>query len=226
MENILALYHGSDHIISKPEYGLGKIHNDYGMGFYCTGDLELAKEWSASSPHSSGFVNAYEFNADGLNILNLENESILTWISILLNNRTFEVKGPLASAALDYLNENFLIDCNGYDAISGWRADDSYFAFAGDFINGAISVQGLGRAMRLGNLGMQFVLKSRRAFERIIFKGASETPVEIYYNKRKARDMEARSSYLHGERTSFSEDEIFITDLMRQRIGKDDPRIQ
>ena len=42
----LILLHGSDHKIEKPEYSLGKLTNDYGKGFYCTEDLEMAKEWA------------------------------------------------------------------------------------------------------------------------------------------------------------------------------------
>ena len=44
----MLLYHGSDHIIEKPEFGAGKKHNDYGRGFYCTQNIELAKEWAVS----------------------------------------------------------------------------------------------------------------------------------------------------------------------------------
>lgn len=45
MENILQIYHGSQDIIDTPEYGKGKSTNDYGKGFYCTENIELAKEW-------------------------------------------------------------------------------------------------------------------------------------------------------------------------------------
>ena len=38
------IYHGSKDIIKQPEYGKGKPHNDYGLGFYCTEDIEMAKE--------------------------------------------------------------------------------------------------------------------------------------------------------------------------------------
>ena len=38
------LYHGSDHIITNPEYGHGSYANDYGRGFYCTENIELAKQ--------------------------------------------------------------------------------------------------------------------------------------------------------------------------------------
>ena len=39
----MILYHGSNHIIDKPLYGAGKKYNDYGIGFYCTENIELAK---------------------------------------------------------------------------------------------------------------------------------------------------------------------------------------
>lgn len=44
----MILYHGSKDIIEKPIYGQGKKYNDYGLGFYCTDNIELAKEWGTS----------------------------------------------------------------------------------------------------------------------------------------------------------------------------------
>lgn len=37
------LYHGSDVILKKPLYGVGKEDNDYGSGFYTTEDIEKAR---------------------------------------------------------------------------------------------------------------------------------------------------------------------------------------
>ena len=51
----LKIYHGSDHIISKPEFGKGKFWNDYGRGFYCTESIELAKEWACSEAGKDGY---------------------------------------------------------------------------------------------------------------------------------------------------------------------------
>ena len=48
MENVLTIYHGSKDKIIQPIYGLGKNYNDYGQGFYCTENLELAKEWACT----------------------------------------------------------------------------------------------------------------------------------------------------------------------------------
>ena len=67
----MRLYHGSQFIVENPEYGKGKPHNDYGRGFYCTQNIELAKEWVAKSDEGMGFVNCYELNPSGLDILRL-----------------------------------------------------------------------------------------------------------------------------------------------------------
>ena len=57
------LYHGSENIIEKPQYGLGNIHNDYGLGFYCCNSKKIAREW-ASRKHGFGFVNEYKLRDD------------------------------------------------------------------------------------------------------------------------------------------------------------------
>ena len=40
----ITLYHGSTKVIEKPSFGEGNPKNDYGLGFYCTENQELAKE--------------------------------------------------------------------------------------------------------------------------------------------------------------------------------------
>ena len=66
----IVLYHGSNKIVSKPQFGDGKPFNDYGQGFYCTKHLNLAKEWAVEAERD-GFVNVYEIDDKGLKILNL-----------------------------------------------------------------------------------------------------------------------------------------------------------
>ena len=103
--------------------------------------------------------------------LNAEQFCILHWLTILLQNREFDTPSGLVYEAKAYLLENFKVDYSAYDAIIGYRADDSYFSFAQDFINGTISYRQLNNAMHLGKLGQQFVLKSRKAFSLIKFTG-------------------------------------------------------
>ena len=162
------IYHGSQNIIEKPQYGVGKLHNDYGLGFYCTENIDLAKEWSVDYKRD-GYVNYYCLDDSHLNILYLNSSEycILHWLAILLQNRKFDVNTALAKAAKEYIISNFLIDTSEYDLIIGYRADDSYFSFADDFIKGVISYRQLNNAMHLGNLGEQVVLKSRKAHSTI-----------------------------------------------------------
>ena len=62
---VRTIYHGSSHIIEKPIFGAGKPYNDYGLGFYCTDSLEMAKEWGVKKD-VNGFANRYTIDCDGL----------------------------------------------------------------------------------------------------------------------------------------------------------------
>lgn len=70
------------------------------------------------------------------------------------------------------------------DMMIGYRADDSYFSFAQDFINGTISYRQLNNALHLGRLGQQFVFKSRTAFDRIQFVGSEAVECSEWYAKK------------------------------------------
>lgn len=74
-----------------------------------------------------------------------------------------------AREGLRYLLDNCLIDISPYDVIRGYRADDSYFSFARQFVSGMISLRQLQRIMRLGDLGIQYALMSECAFSAIRF---------------------------------------------------------
>ena len=224
MNKELIIYHGSTEIIKNPEYGKGKTHNDFGKGFYCTEHIELAKEWGCNS-NKNGFANEYTINIEDLKVLNINSPdySILNWISVLVNNRLFQIKNPIAGRGKKYLTDYFLININAFDVIIGYRADDAYFDFADAFLNNAITIDQLSRAMRLGKLGEQFVIKSKRAFERIKFVNAHEAERDIYYPKKQKRNVDAEISYnniLNNE-----EDGLYLIDIIRGNITNEDKRI-
>lgn len=224
---IKALYHGSANIIEKPVLGFGKTYNDYGLGFYCTDSLEMAKEWAASKDQN-GFANCYEIECDGLNILDLNAPDfcILHWLGILLQNREFDIPSPLALEAKEYLLANFAVDYKHRDAIIGYRADDSYFSFAQDFINGTISYRQLNNAMHLGKLGQQFVLKSQLAFDRIRFIGSEVAESSEWYAKKMLRDKTARREYFSVERNKRQRGDLYIMQIMDEEMKADDPRLR
>lgn len=219
------IFHGSDHIIEKPEYGYGKLHNDYGLGFYCTENLNLAKEWSVSLI-SNGFANKYMIDYEGLKIFNLCEYSMLAWLTVLLENRSFETSNPLAIEAKEYLMNTFHTDYEEADIIIGYRADDSYFSFASDFLNGSISYRQLCNAMRLGKLGEQFVLKSQKAFEQICFLGTEIAYKEEWYKKKIYRDKTARNQYFDRERNHRQRSDLYITNILDEEMMPNDLRLR
>lgn len=221
------IYHGSKDIIEKPEYGKGRPYNDYGLGFYCTDTIDMAKEWGVSKT-ADGYANIYEIDMKGLSVLDLNDESytILHWLAVLLENREFDIPSALALEAKEYILANFKVNYKDYDIIIGYRADDSYFSFAQDFINGTISYRQLCNAMRLGNLGQQFVLKSKEAFERITFKGYEIAENSVWYVKKQSRDKTARREYFDVERNKRQRGDIYITQIMDEEMKAYDSRLR
>ena len=222
----LILYHGSSEIIEKPIFGKGKAYNDYGRGFYCTENFELAKEWACTEA-IDGYANQYEIETDGLKILNLSSGeyTVLHWLALLMTYRKLRLSTPVMKRGAEWLKEHFLVNIEDYDAIIGYRADDSYFSFARAFVSNEISLGQLSHAMKLGKLGEQFVLKSREAFEAIQFVSYVASDNTIYYARRKARDDAARAAFF-AELERDDMDGIYIRDLIRGEVKADDPRLR
>ena len=227
MDKALILYHGSSLILKHPEFGNGNPFHDYGLGFYCTEALEVAKEWACSMAQD-GFVNRYSFRTDGLSILNLTdgNYTILNWLSILLMNRKFNLSSHISAQGKAYLVSTFLPPYEDYDVIIGYRADDSYFSFASAFLNNTISLAQFERAMSLGKPGEQVVLKSERSFSRLRFEESIPAEGTIYYPKKATRDSEARAAFRAERKAAPVRDAVYMIDILREEWKNDDARLR
>ena len=194
----MTLYHGAPKIVRNPEFGKGRPYNDYGRGFYCTENIALAGEW-ACGENADGFVNQYEINPEGLHILNLSSEqfTILHWLALLVKYRRIRISTPVMKRGVEY------------------RA----------FVGNEISLHQLSYAMKLGELGEQFVLKSEKAFASIRFISCEEVSCAVYFPKRKQRDDAARAAF-RKELDREDLDGLFIRDIVRGRILPDDPRLR
>lgn len=74
----LNLFYGTPDKIVVPIYGKGEEKHDYGKGFYLTASIDLEKEWAVCRPNEeNGYVHQYEFDADGLKILDFQEKGIL-----------------------------------------------------------------------------------------------------------------------------------------------------
>lgn len=188
------IYHGSEFIIEKPEYLKGNIHNDYGLGFYCCSSKELGKEWAAKRS-GRGYINAYQIRDDRLKILDLTKSpynDVLYWIALLMHNR--ELSSDIRSnypRELAYLENKYLIDVSKFDVVIGYRADDSYFRFPEAFVRSEITLESLNKIFKAGELGKQYVIISKRAFELLHFlnyEEVFENSRSDYYKRKKGAD--------------------------------------
>lgn len=221
----MIIYHGSDKKIESPIYKGGRRNNDYGYGFYCTEYPDIAREWAVAHDRD-GVINSYELDVSKLNVLRLDDYSVLTWLAVLLQNRFFTIDTPLAYEAKRYIISEFGIDYSDYDIIIGYRADDSYFTFAQDFLRNVISYEQLKKAMHLGELGEQIVLKSELAFSRISFITSETVLREPWLTKKNERDSRARKAYFSMDRESYVPNSLYVTQIIDKEIRKDDPRIR
>lgn len=166
MEKII-LFHGTSEENFTPTYGLGNDKHDYGRGFYLTDNLQLAKEWAVCKPNNvNGWVHKYELETDNLKILDFQEHNILVWLAELMKHRP-------ASDSKRYhiLAEKFIkkygIDTNNYDIIKGWRADASYFYIAKEFVRDNVDIEILEELLFLGDLGIQYCIKSELAYSKL-----------------------------------------------------------
>ena len=172
-------------------------------------------------------MNRYELDIADLKILDLPSPQycVLHWIALLVEYRSFRKDTAIAAGACEYLHDHFLPDTSACDVIRGWRADDSYFSYARAFVNNTITVEQLGRAMKLGNLGEQIVLKSERAFKSIRFDGFERAPLAQYGPLAKERDEAARAQY-RELLTENPFEGIRIVDIVREWMTADELRLQ
>lgn len=213
----MKIFHGSKYIIEAPEYGKGNLHNDYGLAFYCTGDFDLAGEWAVTDTRD-GFINSYNVDLTGLSILDLRDDrfSVLNWMAILLMNRVFDINSPVARNGKDFIIKNYAISCEDYDVIIGWRADDSYFSYARSFLNNTITLETLGKAMYLGDLGIQYAFRSKKGIDSLKYERFDIAESQKYLHKRVGRDMAARKAYQEMCSTQSLESGTYLIDILRK----------
>lgn len=167
----MELYHGSNHIVEKPEYGKGKDNNDYGQGFYLTEIPEKAEDWALLASGDS-ICNKYYLKIEDLKVCYLDQYGPAAWVAEVLRHR-----GPGDNFTDDiYLEfcDKYCIDTSIYDVIIGYRADDSYFKIIEYFLRNVITINQVVEYFEKDSLGQQVFLKSQKSFDNISFTG--------YYN--------------------------------------------
>lgn len=163
----LILFHGTSEKIVVPTYGRGEKKHDYGQGFYLTESIDLAKEWAVCRPNEeNGWVHKYQLDIAELKILDFQDKGVLSWLAELMKHRD-----AADSKRYRMLSKNFIekygIDTKDYDVIKGWRANASYFYIAKEFVRDNIDIDILEELLSLGDLGIQYCIKSELAYSKL-----------------------------------------------------------
>lgn len=163
----LILFHGTSEKIVVPTYGRGEKKHDYGQGFYLTESIDLAKEWAVCRPNEeNGWVHKYQLDTAELKILDFQDKGVLSWLAELMKHRD-----AADSKRYRMLSKNFIekygIDTKDYDVIRGWRANASYFYIAKEFVRDNIDIDILEELLSLGDLGIQYCIKSELAYSKL-----------------------------------------------------------
>lgn len=163
----IILFHGTPEKVVVPTYGYGDEKHDYGKGFYLTENIELAKEWAVCRPNdNNGWVHKFEFDITDLKILDFQEKNVLSWLAELMKHRDAADSKRYRMLAKQFI-EKYGIDTSGYDVIKGWRANASYFYIAKEFVKDNIDMDILEELLSLGDLGIQYCIKSEFAYSKL-----------------------------------------------------------
>lgn len=186
------LFHGSPKIVEKPLLGYGKNSNDFGPGFYCSEDRELAKEWAVSYKRN-GYLNKYEIDIEGLNVLDLTKveNGFNQWVSLLIENRPTSIRRELKE---QFSNLHYP-DLYGVDIILGYRGDSSIFTILDDYLNDKIDTKNLLKKIKKSGLGEEIVLVSQAAIDKLKFIGCESVSYFDCYRTKQIRDQKEREIY-------------------------------
>lgn len=215
----IILHHGSDRIIGAPFLEAARPGCDFGSGFYCTEDSELAGEWACRAG-KPGFINRYEWDDDGFRVLDLRmsaalaeddededaeeadaekaaapadpEENLLKWLALVLSNRVVPSFSEEFRARVEWLRKYYLPDISEYDAIIGYRADDVWFSMIRAFLSDEVSIEALKKSLDEANCPVQFVFRTREAIGALKFVGTQIADDGVYYPRRKQRDRAVR----------------------------------
>ena len=192
----IILYHGTPNKVVSPVFGGGDDKHDYGRGFYLTENIDLAKEWAVCRPNEeNGWVHKYELDTDGLKILDFQKYEVMSWLAELMKHRDADDSKRYRMLAVKFI-EKYGINTDSYDVIKGWRANASYFYIAKEFVRDNIDVDILETLLSLGGLGIQYCIKTEKAYSQLYELGGALMAVDYkeFNNKYNQRDIEARNN--------------------------------
>ena len=163
----LIVYHGSDEIINTPTYNGGRNFSDFGLGFYVTTNIEMAKSWASRRSRKPAYVNKYMLNTEGLTSLTFDLD--LHWLLFIAFNR-----GLIINEEIKIILDNKYKDINDYDVIIGATADDRMFDTLSLFFSNSMTLDHCLKALNSMDLDIQYNIKSSKGISAMSFTNSAE----------------------------------------------------
>lgn len=166
----------------------------YRANNYLLDNLDLAKEYSAANPNNTNaYVRKYELDLSDLKVLDFTEYNVLNWLAELMKHRDADDSKRYKVLSKEFIDK-YGIDTSGYDVIKGWRANASYFYIAKEFVRDNVDLDILEDLLSLGDLGMQYCLKSQKAFDNLkeLEKDLIAVDFKKFNEKYNKRDINAR----------------------------------
>jgi hypothetical protein len=131
----------------------------------------------------------------GLKILDFQEMDVLSWLAELMKHRDAADSRRYHMLAAQFIGK-YGVDTSGYDVIKGWRANASYFYIAREFVRDNVDIDILEELLSLGELGIQYCIKSEKAYSQLneIEDCLSAVPHDEFNAKYNERDSMARQN--------------------------------
>ncbi|MGL5574588.1 MAG: DUF3990 domain-containing protein [Sarcina sp.] len=179
----LIVYHGSDSVIESPRFDGGRKFRDFGLGFYGTTNIKVAKSWSTRKIEKDSYVNKYRFNTSKIESLTFDLD--LDWIlCIAYNRRLIENESLNKALAIKYS------DLSKYDVILGPTADDRMFDTLNMVFENNITLNHCLQSLNSMDLDIQYNFRSSKAINALEFINyikLDELDKEYYSNEIKLK---------------------------------------
>ena len=117
----------------------------------------------------------------------------MAWLAELMKHRDAADSKRYRMIAKKFI-EKYGVDAEDYDVIRGWRANASYFYIAKEFVRDNIDMDILEELLSLGGLGIQYCIKSERAYSKLheVEDGLMTVQYAEFNEKYNQRDIAAR----------------------------------
>ena len=114
-----------------------------------------------------GWVHAFDLDLDGLRVLDFREAGVFAWVAELMKHRDADESSAYRRRAPVFIEKFGVKESEDCDVQIGWRANASYFYIVKAFVRGEVDADCLADLLKLGGFGIQYVLKSPKAYERL-----------------------------------------------------------